>query len=380
MSTPSRRLFASSAHMPGKTRWQQARQFVMQLSCIAALSLSASTVSAQAAGTGKTLLEQAANKLVQQGFQGAILAARGDTILFQQSYGRFGDLQRSFRYASITKQMTAIILMQEVEAGRLQLDERLGKYWPDFPNKDARAVSLRQLGTHYSGLYNENAIADFHMAVAKRGDNMQAFASTVCADKMNAKPGARFDYNNCDYLVLGALLERTTKKSFAQLLAERIFKPAGMTQSGLYNAAKPDDAQHLHGILDGQPEPAVNFASYGAAGSAYGNLRDLYAFQRSFMQGKYLSAAYRSQMLKPNQVGGALGVWSYPFKAAGQNKALQIVERQGWIAGVRLACLMDMEQQHLLLIISANSDFDMNQTWANKGPAADLLTALINQD
>lgn len=350
------------------------------------LSLAGCFLAANPSATAQTsskvtaALEQQAQKLVQQGFQGAILAARGDTIVFQQSYGRFGSLQRPFRYASITKQMTAILVMQEVAAGRLQLDQPLGKYWPEFPNKEARAVTLRQLGTHYSGLYNENAIADFHMANAQRGDNMQAFASTVCADKMKAKPGAQFDYNNCDYLVLGALLERITKKSFAELLSERIFKPAGMTQSGLYNASKSDDAQHLHGVLDGQPEPAVNFASYGAAGSAYGNLADLFAFQRNFMQGTYLKSDYLNQMIKANAVGGAFGVWSYPFKANGQNKPLQIVERQGWIAGVRLACLMDMEKQHLLIIVSANSDFDMNQTWANKGPAAELLNALIKHE
>lgn len=358
--------------------WHSRWQVLTALSSL--LLLNAPDALAQTAANGKPSLEQVATKLAQQGFQGAILAARGDQIVFEQSYGRYGQLQRPLRFASITKQMTAIILMQEVEAGRLQLDQSLGKYWPDYPNKEARAVTLRQLGTHYSGLYNENAIADFHMAEAKRGDNMQEFASTVCAGKMNAKPGARFDYNNCDYMVLGALLERTTKKSYAQLLSERIFKPAGMTQSGLYTAAKTDDAQHLHGVLDGKPEPAVNYASYGAAGSAYGNLRDLFAFQRSFMQGKYLSNESQAQMLKPNQVGGALGVWSYPFKASNQNKALQIVERQGWIAGVRLACLMDMEKQHLLIIVSANSDFDMNQTWANKGPAAELLNALINQE
>ncbi len=351
---------------------------LVYLASLSLLSVSTASAQSQESVAAKASLEQVANRLVQQGFQGAILAARGDQILFEQSYGRFGDIQRSFRFASITKQMTAILLMQEVEAGRLQLDQPLAKYWPDFPNKEARAVSLRQLGTHYSGLYNENAIPDFHMAEAKRGDNMQEFATTVCAGKMNAKPGARFDYNNCDYMVLGALLERLNKKSFAQLLQERIFKPAGMKLSGLYSAAKTDDEQHLHGILDGKPEPRVNYASYGAAGSAYGNLRDLFAFQRSFMQGNYLQAESRAPMLKPNQVGGALGVWSYPFKAANQNKALQIVERQGWIAGVRLACLMDMEKQHLLIIISANSDFDMNQTWANKGPAAELLSALIN--
>jgi CubicO group peptidase (beta-lactamase class C family) len=322
-------------------------------------------------------LEKAASALAQSGFQGAVLAARGDQVLLQKSMGQFGELNQTFRFASVTKQMTAILVMQEVDAGKLKLDASLGSYWPDYPNADARAITLRQLLTHYSGLYNENAIPDFHMTSAARGDNMQEFATGVCAQPLKASPGSSFDYNNCDYMVLGALLERMNKQSFAQLLKKRIFQPAGMKQSGLYNAAMPDNRSHVHGILNGQPEPEVNFASYGAAGSSFGTLQDLLAMNRAFIQGKLMSAAARSEMLKPNATGGALGVWVYPFGGADAAKPTVIVERQGWIAGIRILNLVDVASGNVLILVSTNGDLDLTQTWANQGPAAALLSALI---
>ncbi|MFZ6743985.1 serine hydrolase domain-containing protein [Undibacterium sp. JH2W] len=323
-------------------------------------------------------LEDAAKNLKNSGFQGLVFAARGDKVLLEKGLGKFTDTRQSFRFASITKQMTAILVMQEVEAGKLQLDQSLGTYWPDYPNVQARSATLRQLLTHYSGLYNEMINPAVHMMDANSGDDIQNFATGLCAGPANAKPGSKFDYNNCDYIVLGALLEKINKQSFLSLLQQRIFSPAGMQSAAYYTAAQPDVKTHVHGILGGKPEPAVNFASYGPAGSSFGTLADLYAFDLAFMRGKYLSAKSRDEMVKPNNVGGAIGVWSYPFKASDTGNPLMIVERQGWIAGVRILNLVDLQNQNILIIVSADGDLDLSQTWANKGIAADLLRSLIN--
>lgn len=341
------------------------------LSCVSAQSLAA------AAPDALNELDSAASQLFASGFRGAILAARGDRILLQKSSADFGDLQRPFRFASITKQMTAILILQEVEAGRLRLDQTLGTYWPDYPNPQARQITLRQLLTHYSGLYNENAQPTFHMLNANNGDNMQAFATGICAGQMKSKPGSTFDYNNCDYLVLGALLEKIRGQPFAQLLQQRLFQPAGMKKAAMYNAAMPDNPAHVHGTLGGQPEPEVNFASYGAAGSSFGTLQDLLAFDRAFIAGRLLTPASRAEMLKPNATGGALGVWVYPFKGADERKPTTIVERQGWIAGVRILNLIDTERGNILILVSTNGDLDLTQTWNNQGPAAGILKALL---
>src|SRR5450830_1168339 len=322
-------------------------------------------------------IERASKALQQAGFQGAIVAARGDKLLYKTAIGDFGDVNRTFRFASITKEMTAILLMQEVEMGHLQLDQSLGTYWPDYPNPAVRHVTIRQFMTHYSGLFNDNAVPTFHMLNANSGDDMKQFATGMCAGQTNSQPGTTFDYNNCDYMVLGALLEKITKTPYVELLKQRIFSPAGMANAGFYTASMPDNKEHVHGNLGGQPEPEVNFASYGAAGSSFGTLKDLLAFDRAFIKGKYLSAQSRAEMIKPNAVGGALGVRVYPFNGADEKNPTVIVERQGWIAGIRILNLVDVQSGNILILVSTNGDLDLTQTWANKGPAAGLLKALL---
>ncbi|MFZ6769992.1 serine hydrolase domain-containing protein [Undibacterium sp. Di26W] len=322
-------------------------------------------------------LEVAVKNLKNSGFQGIVFAARGDKILLEKSLGAVKDSKQTFRFASITKQMTALLVMQEVEAGKLQLDQPLGTYWPDYPNPQARAATLRQLLTHYSGLYNDMANPAFHMLNANSGDDIQKFATGMCAGPSNAAPGSKFDYNNCDYIVLGALLEKINQQSFITLQQQRIFTPAGMNSASYYTAALPDVKQHIHGSLGGKPEPEVNFASYGPAGSSFGTLKDLHAFDLAFINNKLLSQNSLDVMVKPNAVGGAIGVWSYPFKGADERNPTIIVERQGWIAGVRILNLVDLQTQNILILVSTNGDLDLSQTWANQGPAAEVLKALI---
>ncbi|MFZ6656978.1 serine hydrolase domain-containing protein [Undibacterium sp. TJN19] len=331
-----------------------------------------------AASAKSPSLEEAAKNLKASGFQGMVFAARDDKVLLEKSFGKVTDTRQTFRFASITKQMTAILVMQEVEAGKLQLDQTLGSYWPDYPNAQARTATLRQLLTHYSGLYNEMVSPAIHMINANSGDDIQKFATGLCAGKNTSAPGSKFDYNNCDYIVLGALLEKINKQSFLSLLQQRIFTPAGMQGVGYYTASLPDSKKHLHGILGGKPEPEVNFASYGPAGASFGTLKDLHAFDLAFIQGKLLSPKSRDEMIKPNHVGGAIGVWAYPFKGVDEKNPVVIVERQGWIAGLRILNLVDLQSHNILIMVSTNGDQDLSQTWANQGPAAELLRALIS--
>lgn len=348
------------------------RRLIPVLFFLAAICLGALPASAQKAPTP---LDNAAAELARNGFTGMVLAARGDRILLEQAFGPGVQTSQTFRFASVTKHMTAIMVMQEVEAGKLRLDAALGGYWPDFPNPQARAVTIRQLLMHYSGLASDAPA--FHMQDANSGDDMQAFATGICAAPLKNPPGLEFDYNNCDYMVLGALLEKIERQPFRRLLAQRIFTPAGMQTAGYYSAALPDDPTHLHGQLGGQREPAVNLASYGAAGSAFGTLRDLFAFDRAFIKGKFLPARARAEMVKANATGGALGVWAYPFRPAPGQPALAIVERQGWIAGLRILNLVDLQNEQVVIIVSTDGDLDLTQTWAGKGPGAGILRGLL---
>ena len=121
-------------------------------------------------------------------------------------------------WASVTKQVTAVLVLQQVEAGTLSLDGTIHHYLPDFAGATGATVTLRQLLQHQSGLPNPDDtsagagdVPTFYTETdAKIADTSRA--TGYCSGTPKAAPGAGFAYNNCDYLVLGAILERVTGK------------------------------------------------------------------------------------------------------------------------------------------------------------------------
>ena len=329
-------------------------------------------------------LSRIADATHQSGFNGIVLVANAQQVLLERAYGRLSPLSDEplrvdnvFRLASITKQVTAILVVQEVSAGRLKLDETLGAYWPDFPNADARAATLRQLLMHTSGLRNPDEVDGFYDVKNAARGHMRTIAQSVCAQPLKAKPGEKFEYNNCDYLVLGALLEKLTGTDYETLVRTRVFDPSGMTTAGVYSRDTGLVARHAQGVVDGKSDGVVNPAAYGASGGLFGTVRDVWQLNRAFAAGRLLDEPAKDAMTQPNQWGAALGVWSYTLKTPA-GRVARIVERQGWIGGIRVVNLLDLNSNTTVVIMSTQGDYDLSQSWSGKGIAAELLLAAID--
>ncbi len=320
----------------------------------------------------------------QSGFNGMVLVADARQILLERAYGSLSPLSDEplrvdsvFRLASITKQVTAIMVMQEVSAAHLNLDESLGRYWPDFPNVDSRAVTLRQLLMHTSGLPNSDAVNGFYDVKNAGKGHMRSAAQSVCAQPLKQKPGEKFEYNNCDYLVLGALLEKATGLDYEALVRTRVFKPAAMVTAGVYSPDTRAVAHHAQGVVDGKSDGVVNPAVYGAAGGLFGTARDVWQLNRAFAAGRLMDEPARDVMTRPNQWGAALGVWSYMLKTP-EGRVVRIVERQGWIGGIRVVNLLDLNSNTSVVVMSTQGDYDLSQSWTGKGVAAELMLQAVS--
>jgi D-alanyl-D-alanine carboxypeptidase len=129
-----------------------------------------------------------------------------------------------FQSGSVGKQFTATLIMQLVEEGKLDLDEPIGKYFPEAKGAWDK-VLLRHLLSHTSGLgqlpYIEMDLQKNHT----EDDQVKA----MVAQKPVAKPGDEWAYNNGGYVLLGILVRRVTGKFYGDMLQEKIFKPAQMT-------------------------------------------------------------------------------------------------------------------------------------------------------
>jgi D-alanyl-D-alanine carboxypeptidase len=318
--------------------------------------------------------------MVAEGFCGLVLVADGDNVLARFANGRADErapaLLRTdtpFRFASVTKQMTAVLVMQAVDAGRLRLDETAKQVWPACPAPNAATITVRQLLQHMSGLPDPETQHAFESR-ALVGLSHRALVATLPPTPA-AAPGERFVYNNADYWLLGALLEHVHRRPFADILRDGIFTPAKMATAGLYQRAgeAPPDHARGHEGATRQPEAPRELAVYGAAGAAFGTLDDLLAFDRALLRGELLSLSAFASMSTPNDYGAALGVWSYALTAG--NESLRIVERQGWIGGIKVLNLISPSHGLVVIVVSNDDRPRLDATWSGGGHGAELLRA-----
>ena len=196
-----------------------------------------------------------------------------------------------FRLASLGKPMTALTVVLLARDGLLDLDAPLRAYLPDYP-EHAAGVTVRHLLTHTSGIPNFVTAPDFASTVS-RLDHTDAELRARFADlPLHWTPGERYGYSNSGYRLLDMIVSGVTGRPFAEVLAERVFAPAGMGGSRLL-----DDATIVPRRAAGyQPGPDGGFANAdpmsmtvpGGAGGIGSTLDDLVRFDRAlFVDGTF---------------------------------------------------------------------------------------------
>jgi CubicO group peptidase (beta-lactamase class C family) len=265
----------------------------------------------------KSLLHQMSKA---DAFSGAVLLARGDSILFRGAYGHADAGQRvrnridtKFNLASVNKMFTAVTIAQMVEEGKLGLDEAVGKYLPDYPNEKIRTgATVRHLLTHMSGLgdyFNER-----YYAARENLRLVKDYIPLFAEQPLLFEPGKAYEYSNAGYIVLGRLIEVISGRSYFDHVRERVFKLSGMINTDSYELDYdvPNMATgYTHAGPDGRPDFSkrrrmlYNEGVKGSpAGHGYSTVDDLFRFCRRFRTGKLVSPLMVATMTKAQAVTG----------------------------------------------------------------------------
>ncbi len=135
-----------------------------------------------------------------------------------------------FDMASLTKCLaTATAIMQLYEAGKLQFDDPVAKYLPEFAVNGKQAVTIRMLLTHYSGLPEDVSLKDpWGLAAPDKAEGIKRAMNAT----LYGPPGLTFKYSDINFITLGALVEKLSGETEDVYVADHIFKPLGMTQTG----------------------------------------------------------------------------------------------------------------------------------------------------
>ena len=351
---------------------------------------------------GKVAHEKLAKEL---GFNGVILIGRGESKPLIIASGRampdrqveeahkkasvnglesggapqFFDRNDHWRWASVTKQIIATLIMQEVAKGTIWLDAPLKKYLPNFEGPTGNKITIRDLLRHQSGLPNPDDTAPDPAGVpgyySPMIDQDRSATSGWCAGAPKSEPGGNWVYNNCDFIVAGAVLEAASGKTWQQLVATRIAKPLGLKSL----AAFPKPQIAVQGFSKQAREPAYQLEHFGASGALYGTLYDLWKFDRALMTGKLLPKAQLDEMWngKPDLGFIALGQWVFEASLNSCPKPVRIVERRGAIGGVQARNFILPDLDVVVIAFTNRSEFEFGEIWQGSGFAHDLLSIAV---
>ncbi|MDR7856761.1 serine hydrolase [Tissierella sp.] len=253
-----------------------------------------------------------------QNFYGSVLVAKEGNILLNEGYGfanfeqnTLNKSQTKFAIGSVTKQFTAIAIMQLSEKGLINVEDKLSKYLPDFPNGDS--ITIHNLLTHSSGLANFTELPEFY-ALSLDSQGPMDILNLVKDKPLIFSPGDEFIYNNTNYLILGILIEKLSEMTYEDYLHENIFVPIGMNNTGVSYGKDKDlyDATAYSGYLDLVPiDDEILLRGAHAAGSMYSTVEDLYRWDQVLYTEKLVKNETKDQIFKEHIAMPGAGSYGY---------------------------------------------------------------------
>jgi CubicO group peptidase (beta-lactamase class C family) len=174
-------------------------------------------------------------------FDGAVLVAENGQLLYKGAFGMANrewnipnTTDTKFMIGSVSKPITALLMLLQVQKGLVNLDKTIADYLPEFTGKPAAPITIRQLLGHISGMPNYDIIKDFFPRISRQNFTREDYVKTYMDSALAFTPGTRYYYSSWGYFTLGYIMERVTGKSYAALMKEEIFDKLGMTSSGSY--------------------------------------------------------------------------------------------------------------------------------------------------
>jgi uncharacterized protein YbbC (DUF1343 family)/CubicO group peptidase (beta-lactamase class C family) len=225
-----------------------------------------------------------------------ILIGNQDKVIYRKAFGYRAIFPKKlpmtvdtiFDLSSLTKVIaTTTALMQLVEKGKLNLEDPVADYWPDFKANGKGHITVRELLTHYSGLRPD-------LNLNKKWSGYNTALKKIIAEKPVSLPGTRFIYSDINFIILGELVHRISGQPLDVYCSDHIFKPLGMKDTvfkpspALYNRIASTQYKHLsRKIHRGEVHDPTAFRMGGVAGHAglFSTADDLSVFVQMLLNG-----------------------------------------------------------------------------------------------
>jgi D-alanyl-D-alanine carboxypeptidase len=238
----------------------------------------------------------------EEKFSGVVLISKDGEAVLERAYGIANrnydvpnQIDTKFNLGSMNKMFTAVAIMQLAEQGKLSVDDKIIKHFPEYPNQDvAESVTIHQLLTHTSGLgdiFNQEYRNTSKDLFKEHNDFLPLFVD----HPLLFEPGTRGAYSNAGYIVLGIIIEETTEQSYYDYINENIYEQCEMMDSGSFEADRivPNIAVGYAGNLRNYSDLSSNFYLLPfkgiSAGGGYSTARDMLKFSNCLVNHQLLS-------------------------------------------------------------------------------------------
>jgi CubicO group peptidase (beta-lactamase class C family) len=304
-------------------------------------------------------------------FNGTILVQKDGAKFYNNSFGiadRQFDVpvtnETIYKIASVTKTFTAVLILQLYEHQKIDLNQTIKTYLPNYKGEAGTKVTIHELLNHTSGMRNIDTIKSIESALKYGlGLYQKPFTSNqllndFCSDSLINIPGKKFDYNNGEYIILGKIIEAIYGRSYDEIVNEKILKPLGMKNSGMLY--QQNIIKHLANSYFLRTDTKqlicdlpIYIENWYAAGAMYSCTDDLMKFSNALYGLRLINKASLELMINPGLDDYGYSVWISDTK--GDNTRYKRVERFGSIMGSN-AVWMHFLNKDLTIIILSNTN------------------------
>jgi CubicO group peptidase (beta-lactamase class C family) len=295
-----------------------------------------------------------------------VIVVKDAKIIFRKGQGmanlEFGvpiEPDMVFRLGSITKQFTAVAILMLAEQGKLALDDSISKFLPDYPTH-GHLITVEHLLTHTSGIKSYTNMPEWP-SLWRKDFTVQELIDFFKYQPMEFAPGKRWAYNNSGYMLLGAIIEKVSGRSYEQFIQQSIFEPLGMKQSYYDSPSRviPRRAAGYDKSAEGFTNAAyLSMTQPYAAGALASTVDDLAIWD---------SALYTEQLLKHETLqrahishrlaDGSSTAYGYGWGIS-EYAGHRLIEHAGGIHGFRTHAIRMPDDRVFVAILSNNGGAD----------------------
>lgn len=269
-------------------------------------------------------------------FNGAILVSQDGKPIYKDALG-YADKDNDrklnkasvFYLASVSKQFTTMAIMILKEQQKLSYDDKLSKYFPEFPDY-ANTVTIKHLMTHTSGIADH-----YRLGIYKKGlSNSDVVEALVKQTALDFQPGEKFSYSNGGYVLLSLIVGKAAGMPFHEFMEANVFKPLGMNNTLVYDESAPEIENRAVGYNQAGALDDYEIFTTGAGGM-YSTLDDLHLWDQALYSEKLIpNATLEEAFTAATLTNGESTNYGYGWSVS-EKEGRKVVQHSGGLAGYR---------------------------------------------